>query len=147
MGPVALPITLMTAGGAALINLWLAIRTTGVRRAAHVSIGDGGNERLICRMRAQANFVEYAPFVLILIAVVEFSAGTSLWLWAVAALFLLARVAHPLGMDGMRYGRIIGTVVTLTVMGSLGIYAIMLPYLPASPAHPATTVQSPLPRG
>ena len=134
MGSIILPITLMTAGAAAILNLWLALRTGAVRTKAKVSIGDGGNEMLIRRMRAHANFVEYAPFIIILIGLLEFSTGTSRWLWVASALFLVARVAHPLGMDGLPAGRMIGTLLTFVLLLGLGGYAVTLPFLP----HAAT---------
>jgi uncharacterized protein len=130
MSPILLPITLTTAGAAAIINLWLALRTGAVRTKAKVSIGDGGHEALIRRMRAHANFVEYAPFILILIALIEFTTGTSTWLWVASALFLLGRVAHPLGMDGLPAGRMAGTLITFALLLGLGGYAATLPFLP-----------------
>lgn len=130
MGSIMLPITLMTAGAAAILNLWLAMRTGAVRTKAKVSIGDGGNEMLIRRMRAHANFVEYAPFILILIGLLEFTTGTSLWLWIASALFLIARIAHPLGMDGLPAGRMVGTLLTFLLLLGLGGYAVALPFLP-----------------
>ena len=136
MNPIMLPITLTTAGGAALIALWLALRTGGVRQKAQVSIGDGGDATLICRMRAQANFTEYAPFIVILIALIEFSAGSSTWLWAASVAFLVARILHPLGMDGMKYGRTIGTAVTFLLLAGLGLYTISLPLLAKHDAKP-----------
>jgi uncharacterized protein len=146
MPAVTLPITLVTAGAAAIINFWLAMRVGRARHSESVSIGDGGNLKLIARMRAQANFVEYAPFVLILIGLIEFTAGTSLWLWAVAAIFLLSRVAHPLGMDGLRYARSAGIVVTFLVMVGLAIYAVVLPF-EASRATTPISVEAVPPRG
>ena len=145
MGSIMLPITLMTAGAAAIINLWLAMRTGAVRTKSKVSIGDGGNEALIRRMRAHANFVEYAPFILILIGLLEFTAGTSIWLWVAAALFLIARVAHPLGMDGLPVGRMLGTLLTFLLLLGLGGYAVTLPFLPHSTV--GTSQISVVPRG
>lgn len=136
MNPIMLPVTLTTAGGTALIALWLAMRTGGARRAAKVSIGDGGDPALICRMRAQANFTEYAPFILILIALIEFSSGTSTWLWVASVAFLVARIAHPLGMDGMKFGRSIGTALTFLLLLGLGLYAISLPLIAKQDAKP-----------
>lgn len=142
---VMLPVTLVTAGGAAILALWLGMRVGGVRRNAQVSIGDGGNEALICRMRAQANFVEYAPFIVMLIGLIEFTIGTSVWLWAASAAFLIARIAHPLGMDGLRGGRMAGTTVTFLLLIGLGITAISLPFLAVHPAGTGTmTVGVPL---
>lgn len=138
-------ITLVTAGAAALLNLWLALRTGAVRMKARVDIGDGGNEALIRRMRAHANFVEYAPFVVILIGVIELTTGTSLWLWGASVLFIMARIAHAIGMDGIRAARAGGFVVTFALLLGLGGYAVLLPFLTA----PATSTQAPsaVPRG
>jgi uncharacterized protein len=124
-----LPITLTAAGLAALINLWLAIRCGQARGAEKVSIGDGGNEAVIRRMRAHANFIEYTPIVVILIAVVEMAQGTSMWLWVVMSIYMLARVAHGLGMDGLKGGREAGTLVTMLTMVGLGLYAIAIPHM------------------
>ena len=87
----ALPVTLVTAAACAFLTLWLSIRIGRTRGAEKISVGDGGSEPLIRRMRAQANFVENAPFVLGLIAVIEVSVGVSTWLWAASGLFLVAR--------------------------------------------------------
>ena len=62
----------------ALLNIWLGRRVGRMRVAHKVSIGDGGNEALIARMRAQANFVEYTPFFLILLGLIELAAGRNL---------------------------------------------------------------------
>lgn len=129
-----LPITLTTAGAAALINIWLAVRIGRVRRAAKVSVGDGGHDLLLRRMRAQANFAEYAPFVLILIGLIELARGSLTWLWLVSLAFLLARIAHGFGMDGGRFAklRMVGIIATLLILLGLAAYAIAIPYF--SPA-------------
>lgn len=143
MGTILLPVTLVTAGGAALIAMWLGMRVGQVRGKAKVSIGDGGHEVLLRRMRAQANFVEYAPFIVILIALIELTTGTSTWLWAVSGAFLLARVAHPLGMDGMPVGRMAGTIVTLALLLGLGLYAAALPFIDAAPNSAKVELSTP----
>ena len=121
-----LPISLTAAAAAAFINLWLGIRIGQVRTSEKVSIGDGGNEKVIRRMRAQANFVEFTPFVLVLIALIELATGTSTWLWAVMAVFMVARIVHALGMDGMAKGRPIGIMLTLLIMTGLAGYAVYI---------------------
>ena len=132
-------ITLITAGAAAIINLWLAMRTGQARGKAKVFVGDGGDEALIRRMRAHANFVEYAPFILILIALLEFTGGSSWWLWGASALFLIARVAHPFGMDGFMPARMVGTLLTFLLLLGRGGYAIAVPLL----GHSTTRVTAP----
>lgn len=129
MDAIILPVALAAAAACALLNFWLAVRVGMARRAAKVSIGDGGDARLIARMRAQANFVEYAPFVLVLLGLIELAVGTHWWLAAIAALFVVARVLHPLGMDGTwKPGRAIGIAVTFLVLIGLAGVAATIPY-------------------
>jgi hypothetical protein len=128
-----LPITLTIAGAAALLNIWLARRVGQVRLRDKVSIGDGGNPALTARMRAHSNFVEYTPFFLILLALIELAVGSAAWLWGAAILFILGRIAHAFGMDRPQPDRLrlrmIGIIVTLLVLLGLALYAIALPYL------------------
>lgn len=123
-----LPITLASAAVAAFINIWLMIRIGMIRRASGVSIGDGGRPELVCRMRAQANFVENTPFALILIAVIEASRPGNIWLAGAAALFMIGRVAHGVGMDGgpLRAGRSFGTISAMGVLLGLGVWAVTI---------------------
>ncbi len=125
--PITLPITLAAVAAAALINIWLSIRCGQVRTAEKVSVGDGGNDKLIRRMRAHANFNENTPLVLVMIAALEFAHPASTPLAAVAGVFMLGRVAHGLGMDGGSFGigRMIGTVITLLTQLGLAVWAIM----------------------
>lgn len=123
-----LPVTLAAAAAAAVLNVWLAIRVGAVRRAQGIGIGDGGSEPLQRRMRAQANFVENTPFVLILIAAIELSGKGEPWLAIVAGIYIIARVAHAFGMDGgkAQIGRMIGTIVTLLVLLGLAVMASLI---------------------
>jgi uncharacterized membrane protein YecN with MAPEG domain len=125
---MVLATTLCLAAAAAVLNLWISIRVGQLRHAAHVSVGDGGDERLLRRMRAHANFVENTPLVLILIAVVELSGKGGVWLAVVGALYMLARVAHALGMDGGALERLrgIGTLVTMLTQIGLAAVAVLI---------------------
>lgn len=124
-----LPISLTIAAGAALLNLWLATRVGRVRMSEKVSIGDGGNDRLIRRMRAHSNYVENTPFVLILLALVELGLGPSLWLWGAGVLYLVARILHAFGMDGMGWGRTAGIAISMLTQVGLAIAALATVYL------------------
>ncbi|KGB54781.1 MAPEG family protein [Sphingopyxis sp. PAMC25046] len=126
---IILPISLTIAAGAALLNLWLALRVGRVRTREKVFIGDGGNDLLTRRMRAHSNFVENTAFVLILLALVELGFGSSMWLWAVGALYLVGRILHALGMDGMMWGRMVGTIVTMLTQLGLALTALAIVYL------------------
>ena len=131
---LTLPVTLTIAAGAAFVNIWLMVRCGQARTKESVSVGDGGNEFVIRRMRAHANFVESAPFVLILIAALELTVDTNNWLWSLGILYIVGRLAHGLGMDGgsLGKGRMVGTLITfVTLLGLAGwalwrVYAAVL---------------------
>lgn len=143
MDAIILPVALAAAAACALINFWLAIRTGMARRAAKVSIGDGGDAHLISRMRAHANFVEYTPFVLILLVVIELAVGTHWWLWALAALFVVGRILHPLGMDSVwKPGRAIGVALTFAILIALAAVAATIPFFSYGAVETIEVVES-----
>lgn len=125
-----LSITLTIAAASALINVWLMIRCGQARTSQKVSVGDGGNELVIRRMRAHANFIESTPIVLILIAALEITGGTSNGLWFVGIAYIFGRLAHPLGMDGgaLAKGRMVGTLITMLTLVGLAIMAFISVY-------------------
>ena len=133
-----LPVSLTFAGALALVALWLAFRVSKVRMKAEVMIGDGGHPLLLARMRAQANFVEYTPFVLILMALIEMAGGSAWGLRGVGVLYVIARVLHAFGMDKTTPPaplRGIGALVTWLVLLGLALWAIWLAsHGPAVPA-------------
>jgi len=125
-----LPITLTIAAAAVLLNAWLIARVGVLRHRHKILIGDGGVEALTARMRAQANLIENAPFFLILLGLIELAEGPKTWLWAVAILFILARIAHVFGMDRLSgsYLRSVGAAVSTLALLGLAIYALAIPY-------------------
>ena len=96
--------TLCLTAAAIVINIWLGMRIGRLRHALNVSVGDGGQDPIIRRMRAQANFVENVPLTLLLFGLVEATGakgvlGGSVWLAPLGAIFLIGRVAHAYGME------------------------------------------------
>lgn len=118
--------TLSLAAAAAIINLWLSGLCSQARRKAQVKYGDGGDELLIRRMRAHANFNENTPIVLILIGVIELSGRGGLWLAIVGGIYMLARVAHGIGMNGSVPAKAFGVLVTLLTQLGLAIMAVLI---------------------
>ena len=123
-----LPVTLSSAAAAAILAIWLMIRVGQVRTSEKISVGDGGNERVIRRMRAHANFIESAPFVVILIAAIELAGKGAPWLAYVAGAYFIGRILHGFGMEGgsMQWGRAVGTVVTLLTLLGLAVVAALI---------------------
>ena len=125
---IMLPATLSAAASLALVNIWLSMRIGRVRTSEKISIGDGGNDLLARRMRAQLNFAENTPLVLVLIAAIEIAGRGGMWLKAVGAIYALGRVAHGIGMDGasLEKGRMIGTIVTMLTLVGLAVVAVLV---------------------
>lgn len=123
-----LPITLGAAAALGAINLWLALRVVRMRLKGDVLIGDGGDELLAGRIRAHANLVEYAPFVLVLLALIELARGSGVALGLTALIFVIARIAHPVGMDLRRSNlpRAGGAILTWLVLAFLVGWAALI---------------------
>ncbi len=107
------------AGLAALIFAFLSLRVIQLRGSAKVSLGFAENRSLERAVRVHANFAEYVPLVLLLMALAELQ---SLPLWQVNALgviLLAGRLVHALGVlrEPEPIGfRIVGMVLTLTAL-------------------------------
>jgi uncharacterized membrane protein YecN with MAPEG domain len=128
--PMILQITLTMAGAAAILHVWLSLRVSPLRRQLQIGYGDGGNEVLLRRMRAHANFAENVPIFLILLGLIELAIGGNLVLWTAGILFILARIAHAFGMDrpGANPLRVGGITVSWLVLLAMGGYAILIAY-------------------
>ncbi len=113
-------ITMITAGLLGLLLLFLGGYVIAGRVSFKVNIGDGGNEEMQRRMRAQANFVEYVPMALILIALMEnASIGPSWLVIALGGVLVVGRVWHAQGLlssSGTSPGRFAGTNMTVAVI-------------------------------
>jgi len=138
---MVLPVTLSIAAAAALVNLWLALRIVTGRVRGKILIGDGGDSRLAAGMRAQANFVEYAPFVLVLMALIELAGGTPFWLWVLGGMFIVARIGHGWGMmrPAPNIGRAGGAIGTWVIPALLAGWAIGIVYTDRLASAPVTT--------
>jgi uncharacterized protein len=122
-----IPVTLASAAACALVNNWLGMRIAAFRKEFRVNVGDGGHEPLLRRMRAQANFIEHAPFFLILLGGLEISGANRIALAMVAAAFVAARVLHGLGMDGPERQRLraFGMIGSSLMMLTLILWALV----------------------
>lgn len=116
--------TLCLAAAAAIINFWLITRVGRLRISNGVLHGDGGNEVLLRRMRAQANFVENTPFVLILVALIEMTGKAGAWLAIVGSVYMLARVCHAFGMDSTKTNALRGIGIGVTILTLLGLSVV-----------------------
>ncbi len=92
-------ITAIVAALLSLILIKLSFAVINLRRENKVSLGSGGNDALERAIRAHANFTEYVPIGLILIACLELN-GAPWWLVLTPGLTLIiGRVFHAVGMN------------------------------------------------
>ena len=83
---------------AAIFFIALSARVILFRRAHGVSLGDGGQDALLRRVRAHSNFVEYAPFGLLILLIAELQNALGWWLHIIGILLLVGRVLHGLAL-------------------------------------------------
>ena len=86
--------------GALLAPLYLvlSVRVILYRRQNRVAYGDKAYPPFQAMIRAHANFAEYVPLTLILIALAELNAVGALWLHLAGFVLLIGRIIHGLGM-------------------------------------------------
>ncbi len=70
----------------------------GGRLGGNVLFGDGGQDGLQRRIRSHANFIEYVPLTLLLIALYEAGGGAHAWVQGLLIVLVIARILHPIGM-------------------------------------------------
>ena len=117
----------------ALLGLVLWFRVSMVRAQLKVSIGEAGNPVLHERIRQHGNFIEWAPWVILLMALAEGNGAGALWLHISGGLLLAGRLIHPFGLKAdnpahpLRYvGNTASLLATLNVMVCLAVTSLGL---------------------
>src|SRR3954468_807627 len=91
----------ITAGYLGILGLLyaaLGLQVSRLRRGHRVLFGDGDNIKLRSAIRAHANFAEYVPLIVLMVAMLEMSGLAAIRVHLLMAALLLARLLHPLGM-------------------------------------------------
>ena len=124
------PVTSLYAALLGLLLILLSDLVSRTRRKQRVSIGHGDDPLLERTMRAHGNFVEYVPFGLILLLLLEMSAAPNWALHVFGLMLLVGRALHAYGMispDGAISGRYWGTALTwLMILGASLANLLML---------------------
>jgi hypothetical protein len=120
-------VSMVTAGLLGLLLVTLGARVVAVRRSEGVLIGDGNSPELLTRIRAHANCAEYAPLGLLLVFLAEQAFGPTWFVITLAALLVVGRFLHPIGMAKQRVNRTraIAMVLTWTAMALLSILLLL----------------------
>ena len=120
-------ITAMTASFLAIMQAFLMVTVGNRRRATSISFGDGGDADMLRLMRRHGNFIENAPMVLILLALMEMLGAPSAGVMTIAIMFVLTRICHAIALSGTNLPlvfRVLGALGTLlSLLGGAGFLA------------------------
>jgi uncharacterized membrane protein YecN with MAPEG domain len=122
-------ITTLYAGLLGLMSIAIAFKAGSLRGKLGISIGHGDNRDLLLAMRRQANFVEYVPMALILIALLEMNGIPKLAVHGLGASLVVFRACHAAGMraDNMSgTGRFVGSAGTALLTVIVSVWAIIV---------------------
>lgn len=114
-------VTALYAGILGLMLIVYSYRVTRERRRSAIGLGDGDDPRLRKATRAHANFAEYVPLTLLLMALYEMNGGFVFYVHMMGSALVIARVLHAWGLsqsEGITFGRFYGTAVTWLVLGA-----------------------------
>ncbi len=129
----------ITAFYAALLGLFfvfLSFRVIGWRRLKSVELGHGEDSELLRRMRVHANFAEYVPFTLLLMAIAESMTAPRPLIHVVGLILIAGRLMHAYGLSQtphilrLRVGGIILTFTALALSAIICL-SLSLPFLVA----------------
>lgn len=129
-GLAPLPVTALYASLLALLFLVLSARVVlGRAGPGRPSLGDGGDPAMLRRIRGHANFAEYVPLALILIALLE-GMGVPRWeLHALGGALLAGRVLHGYALSftsSFVFGRSAGIGLTFAVLAVAALHALWI---------------------
>ena len=111
-----------------LLALILGMNVGRLRGKHGVYIGAGDNAEVFKAQRAHGNLIEWAPFVVMLVAGMEYLGADKLTLIIIADLFIVARILHAIGIirDADKPGalRVIGALGNVTALVWASVYVL-----------------------
>ena len=115
------------AGLCGLLFIWLSWKVIVERRRSKVGFGDGGDPDLQRAIRVHANFVEYTPLAIVLLAFIDVMGAGDRLVHGFGAALVVARVLHAQGLGtnaGYSRGRYFGTLGTWLVIAGLSLLLV-----------------------
>lgn len=116
---MTISITPFYAGLAALLFVALSFRVIGLRRAARIGLGDGGDRGLLRRLRVHGNFAEYAPLAIVLMVLAELQGAPAWTIHLTGTCLLAGRLLHAYGVSQepeLMKLRVAGMILTFTAL-------------------------------
>jgi uncharacterized membrane protein YecN with MAPEG domain len=106
----------------ALLYTVLAVQVARLRLRDRTAFGDNDSRELRSAIRAHANFIEYVPIIVLMVAMMEMSGLAAMGVHVLMGALLITRLLHPLGMYAapntlqFRIGRIGGITLTFVLL-------------------------------
>ena len=120
-------VTPLYAGLLALLFLVLSWRVIQFRQRG-ISLGDGGDPRMLRLIRGHANFAEYVPLILLMMGFLEVGHTSIYILHALGIVLLVSRLLHGYSLsftERFRFGRSCGAGLTFAVLGVSGFLCLL----------------------
>ena len=111
-------VTPLYAGLLTLLFLLLSLRVVQLRQKG-ISLGDGGDPKMRRVIRGHANFAEYVPLALLMMAILELGRNSIYVLHAIGITLILSRILHGYALSftpKFRFGRVWGAALTFTAL-------------------------------
>jgi uncharacterized membrane protein YecN with MAPEG domain len=126
---MSLTVTPLYGGLLAIWFLVLSIRVVlGRTGPGNPSLGDGGNPKMLRRIRGHANFAEYVPLILVLIGFLELAGAPAWQLHALGGGLLVGRLLHGYAFSFTNehvFGRSAGIVLTFIALLAAAVLCVI----------------------
>jgi uncharacterized protein len=121
-------LTLLFAACCALLQCALTAMVIIRRAQTGIDLLDGGDQKLLRRIRAHGNFSETAPMALLLMALLELRGLSNTWLIIFGITLLLGRILHAQSLltNNAAWSRRGGMVLTLAVISIEAVFALWI---------------------
>lgn len=112
-------ITALYASILAFMFLVLSYNVIYMRYRHKIPVGDGGNRDMQKFLQARANFVDYVPFALIILFILESQTTRPDFIHTLGIMIVISRLLQGWGLSmsaGGSFGRILGALLMHTVL-------------------------------
>ncbi len=115
-----LPVSTLYIVAFALLFVVFTFRVGLVRKRTGISFLDGGNQLLLRRMRAHANFVETVPLALALIALTEANGASVAFTHSLGLTLLVSRLMHYITLQVSPHA----LTRPISMLGTFAVYLV-----------------------
>ncbi|MGI9491075.1 MAG: MAPEG family protein [Geminicoccaceae bacterium] len=124
---MAFSVTVVFIAILALIQFPMTLAVGVYRTKTDIRFMDGGDEDMVRRIRAHANFIETVPIALLAMAAAEYAGTPSILLWIGGLMLLVGRLVHYFTIRGSGWGvgRSAGMALTFLPVCGFAILALL----------------------